>query len=607
MARQKRKKAVKKPPVPTLTYAFTRVRPKTPEDTHTIFQCNRLFIRARNKLLEIKLVRCEMYRRMVREQFPEIADQQDIMDEANRQLDAIYGVISKRNQKRRRRKLSKEEEAAVKPMKALLSRANARFKELKAAIKGEFDCDISDACNNFGSSETAPQYRQFRDAGLGWGSWNEAAKHIKGRTNWFRPWDGTGCISVDVGYSVEAALSGRRKQLSLAPVELVPQQVTKRDGRVITLPMQQPGSRRAKYRYQAEIGYDVEGNKSVTVIFDMTRPLPPGAIITQAKLLTVRVGPSVDFKLLLILKSPQGFPREEQRASGGSVGIVYCYKHLPDGSLCVAKWAGSDGATGEIVLSNRESQTLSVLSRTGEEEELNLPGRYWDRLERVDSKQSRRDVAFDEMVAQIRAWKANRELPVWFKEETEYIHAWKAKRKLARLYRHWGDSRIVGDEDIFALLAAWCKQDKHWYSTQEHQRRKTIRQRREVFRVAAADLRRRYAQVFHAMRDVQKEADEVATLPEKKGVPSDAVATMQKIRRRSAIGELQSWITYACQGVDVAKEVAKNVCHVCGADIGKAQKIRCECGVHCDRDENAAHNVLAAGLLHGLQVTQEAV
>jgi transposase len=255
----------------------------------------------------------------------------------------------------------------------------------------------------------------------------------------------------------------------------------------------------------------------------------------------------------------------------GEVAIHTGWRAETNG-LRVATWLGSDGQRGALV----------------------LPQSHCDDYAKIDQIRSDRDREFNAMIASLRDWLNDREVPEWLADLRRHLHAWKANARLAALYWQWVDMRFDGDSEILNTLNAWRKKDKHWW---QHERRlsvRIVRRRKDIFRNFAKRLSDEYGVAIVSPIDV-KDLTENST-PEE--VKRDNTAA-HRHAKWAAVSDLTTIIRekFPLRCVDVSSVNITRQCANCGVIHSEnKRKIQClGCGETFDADENAVANTLARG------------
>lgn len=189
------------------------------------------------------------------------------------------------------------------------------------------------------------------------------------------------------------------------------------------------------------------------------------------------------------------------------------------------------------------------------------------------------------------------QMPEWFTKATDTMHAWRSAERFRRLAYEWREQRFPGDEIAFALLWAWRSRDEHLERYESGLRRSALRDRREGYRILAAQMARRYR--FLVIDDT-----DLADFQRNPAVESKEVAipTVKRNQRVAAGSELRTCMINAFGEERVIRLDHKDMtrrCHLCG-HINEWDRLaadRCHtcdgCGARWDQDFNNGKNLLA--------------
>src|SRR4029077_15177078 len=239
------------------------------------------------------------------------------------------------------------------------------------------------------------------------------------------------------------------------------------------------------------------------------------------------------------LSRPERWLRPDA-AETGAVGVDLGWCKLPDGSMRVAHWEGSDGASGQLTISADE---LGPWQKTRDLQEIRDRHRdacketmlAWRHLVLGSKGKKARASALSELRQTLLAWAEKRSdgvsaerlevalhawlkaldgddttaappWPAWMVKEAEHLAHWHAHRKFARLVRRWRQTevnkakgwinhRFANDTFAFDVMEAWRAHDKHLYDWQSFNRGRSLRWRDDLYRKFAARLQRSYAKV----------------------------------------------------------------------------------------------------------------
>jgi hypothetical protein len=318
----------------------------------------------------------------------------------------------------------------------------------------------------------------------------------------------------------------------------------------------------------------------------MHRPLPVGAIVRRAAVSLRKSGPreewSVEITVVTIAIVREAAP--DIVADRGAVAIDLGWRKMGDydamtDEIRVGAWLGEDGESGEI----------------------RLPSAVISGIRKAEDLRSIRDQAFDVARGALAAWLTSGiVLPPWLVAASTHLPQWKSAARLAALCRRWSANRVDGDAEAFGALEAWRYHDHHLWSWECSQRTGALRRRREVYRVASAELARRYSTLVLEKFRLDKRGFAKRALPE-----ADAEnATARSNRQLCAPGELRLVASNAFRGrggavEDVPAHDTTRLCHVAGCGVveqwDQAAEVRHRCANwhEWDQDANAAANILA--------------
>ena len=407
-------------------------------------------------------------------------------------------------------------------------------------------------------------------AGLYWANrieiqgWYDTARVLamrSGRQLRSRHWDGTGMVTVYFPLGLSAgSVFAKSGKLQVDPI---PEAAWTSPNRA---------TRRQLSRTRVRIRVLANADRSpvwLELPLIMHRPLPEGPTIRWASVLRERVGLSWRHRLLLTVREPLPVRNEGEDQA---VGIALGWRIVPTG-LRVAYWCDQDGRSGELILTQKDLAAFKQI---------------------------------DSLDAAIAAAHLNVRSFLGSFVETDSLHdSWilraregvdsEAPRTLVRFFRQWQAERFPGDDAAFATVQAWYKQHLHLWMWQANLRDQLIRRRRDIYRVFAAEIARRYNRVFLNELPLARLARKVTPGHGRENNDSH-------YRVIASVSVLLQIVMSACEkkGVAVTKidctQSAKS-CHACGAveDSNDAAGVmhRCPCcGTTWDLDENVALNLL---------------
>jgi len=485
--------------------------------------------------------------------------------------DAVCALKAARSDARTKRADTPEARDVLAHARVAKSTANAALREARRAQRESGDLTaLSDAVNE----RAAEMQRAARaSCGVYWGSYllvEAAMQAARGAPMYdgpepndprFSRWDGQGAIGVQVQGGMAAAdVFGDDQRIQIAIV-----------------PDRNPNRRRPRTfaTLRMRVGSD-EQRGPIWAEFPMVlhRPLPEDSRIKQAAVTVRRIGPREEWALTITLALDS--VREASRGEG-EVAVDLGWRLIGD-ELRVAAWHASDGQSGELRLRYADMAALT------------LP----------QSLRSTRDTGFLPALAKLRQALESLEAPQWFRDATATLAQWRSPARLAALVLRWKAARFDGDGAAFTDAEAWRYHDHHLWTWESDQRQGGLRRRREIYRVFAAMLSRRYATVVLEAFDLRK----VARLPVAESQTTEN-ETARGNRQLAAVSELRTTLINAFRGrggsgQEVPAQDSTHECAECGHvdafDAAEHLEHDCSgCGARWDQDANAARGLLARG------------
>jgi hypothetical protein len=519
--------------------------------------------RYKNTLIEIERRRREAVDAAVREHAPRVADVEARLAEAETATDAAEAAIKARSKESRSRTAATPvEKAELARLRAARRDLRRERKEARAEAFGG-NKSLKTALGDIDDVAKGEAKAARKGCGVYWGTYllvEQSLSGVKtGAPPKFRRWDGSGAVAVQTqgGMSWEDATACSDSRLR---VEVLPASGAA-----------DPDSNRSRNKPMAvawlRVGSDGRTPVWAKVPFRLHRTPPADARIKWAYLHREVIGGGVCWEVQFVV-GRESWDRDDW-GEGGAVGVDVNWRSIPDG-LRVAYAVGDDGAERTLV----------------------LPRGWVDEWGKVESLQAIRDRNFNEARDALAGWLKVTGAPEWFRERSAFLPQWRSSERLAAMVRNWREHRFDGDGDIFSAMEAWRKQDRHLHDWQDHQHRKIVRRRDDLYRKFAAELSRRYRAAviegtdWKAMRAVPKpdeEADYAARVYARIASPG---RFSELIRERFAVTHYAdpAFTTKRCNGCGTVDEfdAAALVEHTCSG-----------CGVTWDQDRNAALNLLA--------------
>jgi hypothetical protein len=570
----------------------------------------RLANRFWNKLVEIE----KWYRDEKRKLwllYGDIEKDEAILDSLLAELTEIKNSVKKANQKEHsRHKLSEDQKQRKNELIQQIKEIRTRIKEAKErAYADGADEKLAELGLRRKEQEKAAR-QSFAAQGLYWGTYNAVAAHYEtarkkaakeGAELRFHRYDGSGTWTAQI--QTESGqeplrpnglmgLSGRLdRQVKLRPVDwtdwdsLSRSERRKRGRTVLEIIVR--GSRGKGPEGWTDFGEPVYMRLPVV----MHRPLPPEAEIVLAQVARRKIASHYRYSVSLTVRLPDNdTPRvngvsltvrlpdnDTPRVNGRAAAVDLGWRKIGDG-LRVAAWIGGDGDSGE----------------------LRLPAEVVGEFDRVERIRSERDREFNHAKSRLLDWSNNHDVPDWLAEATKTLPQWRSCNRLAAVVIRWRDARFPGDEDIFADLEDWRRHDKHHWEFEANLRDQLCARRREMYRVFAAMLARRYGRVVVEDMDLR----EMVRLPQP-GEDEGLHAAARRYRVIAAPGELRQCVKLAVLSrngdyVEAPAAMTTRTHFRCGednktADFAAEVAVTCPvCSLRYDQDFNACHNLLAA-------------
>ncbi len=525
----------------------------------------RLAHRYQNDLIQVERGR----RGAVRAEIAGVADIVEIdrrIEALAIELDATREGIQRVRQEARKRVRDPEAEERAKELREALREARAERKTAQVTLREDGALQARIAEINARAHALAKALRAR--CGVYWGTYLlvEAAVDAQRRGRMdprFRRWDGHGRVGVQIqgGMPALALVGGADTRIQIDAVD----------------PRAWTGTRAERRRYsrttlRLRVGSDGRAPVWATFPMIMHRPLPVDGVVKGAWAQVRRIGTRERWELQVIVEAESlGSP---ERAGPRTAALNLGWRARPDGV-----------------------RVAYVVDSDGHEEEILVPSDIGAKLDHADSIRSIRDREFDAIKVYLRDRLAEIDAPEWLREELRHLAQWRAPAKLARVAWRWRAERFGGDEDLFAAVERWRRQDRHLYQWEASERERAIGRRRDLYRSIAARLTSAYDEIRLPDTDLRDLARRAAP-EEEESQPAGARGN----RHAVAPGELRLAIRQAAgkRGTRIAEMPAAwttTTCSACGCECrwNAAEQLRhvCEsCGAAWDQDANAAANML---------------
>lgn len=529
----------------------------------------------RNRLIEIELARRAAVHEAVRSVSPELAHATEEREEYERLLQEAEIRLSRERQHARQRSgVGEEEVSEVRELRKAVRAARKRERALRRGLLDERSDRLQELMRQVGDEDAAERKAARAECDVYWGTYllveDAAARFRRGPAPRFRRWDGTGAVGIQIqgGMSWERLTSGAdtrvrlERQIGARPWDALYRETGRR--------------RRVRSVIWLRVGTD-EDRRPVwaQVPIEVHRPWPDGARLKWVRLHKRRVGCRWRWEVHWVLNLPEpAVVAAPEPACGLDVG----WRLMPDGSLRVASWHGSDGASGE----------------------LRLPARLLERDAKCRDLRSIRDHHLGATIEYLSGWLRGRDLPAELRKRRVSrrtgralpIGQWRSADRLAAFVATWESNRFSGDKQAFDAAAAWRRKDRHLLDWQEFQRRSVRGCRRDLYRCFVRDLRRRYRSVVIEKLDLRDFA-RIAPIEEE----DESARELRRLRAIAALSELRGYLAQRMDVVEVAAEHTTTTCASCGhrerVDAARHLRVTCSaCGETEDQDARAARNLL---------------
>lgn len=521
--------------------------------------------RYRNKLVEIEHAR----RKTVQEALQghaDVASLQTELDQALAQLEAARTAIRLARQATRKRKVDPALIAGCEVVRARVKDLGDQVRTAKRAI-----CEDPTIRATFAAAEDAARARvreERKQCGVYWGTYllveaaADAARKSKTPPKFQRWRYGEGAVGVQLqgGLALEE-LWGGDTQLQIDPVPAAAHDAhTPR------------GERRRLCRTTVRMRLGSDGRAPIwgTWPLILHRPLPPGSRVKAATIARWRRDATHwEWHLRLQLELPDGWAPAPAGTGMCALNLGWCQR--PTG-IRVGYVVGEDGLEREII----------------------VPPSVGARLDQAARIQAHRDRNLNELRPALTQALGALAASTWLLEATQHLAAWKSADRFRRLYEAWKTRRFEGDAAAFDLLAAWYAREIHLHQFQAGATRGALNHRREVFRLAAAELAARYRTLVYD--DTNLMAFQESPQPEE-----DAeIAIVKQQQRVSAPHTLRlALISAFARAGAIERESCADVtrrCYSCGSleVVAAADRVHTctSCNTRWDQDANACMNLL---------------
>lgn len=535
----------------------------------------------RNVLVEIERAR-RLAVHMVEQEVGDLVQARRALASAIAAEESIVDAVRKHRAKSRKRDEPTEMRAALLSARAARKEASATARQMRQAVKESPTAQA--ARDEIGERAKELAKAAYAESGVYWGqralvdeaasdSFSDTPMYDNSELNLprFERATGDGAFGLQImgGLDAEKLHGCQDTRLRLRAPD----------------PRAWNGSRSDRRRYgsTAELSLRV-GSVGRTPIWarwvcDMERPLPQGARVLYVTVHRVMRGPHSEWSLCLTLDVPAGaYARGGGKTPtvGGAVAVDVGWRKMGD-ELRVCGWQAESGARGELRLT--AAQLL----------QLHLP----------EEIRSERDTLFEiarDRLARVCSALAKR--PAWI--ETA-LGQWKSQARLAALCQRWpeGSQGAVLDA-AYRDLCVWYYRDRHLWEVETSRRAQALKMRREIYRIFAADLARRYETIVVEKFDKRRIAERPKTGSSEDRTQNE-IARSNRVTActHSLIDSIGHAARARCRSAVAMPAVdTTRTCPTCGLVEDRRAaifvRLACECGAVWDQDVDGASAVLLA-------------
>ena len=552
------------------------------EGADVVYQQMRLAHRYRNILVEIERGR----RAAVRAVELEAGDLPSVMRElevAKAVEEAAYRTVARHRAVTRKRDEPAEDKAALTAARAAVRDVSQRVRQVREAIKSS--PAVTAARDVIGERAKSLAHNAYDHSGVYWGQRalveEEAAASFASTPMYTRDWlpsdpkfvrwSGDAAVALQImgGVSVDELHGCTDSRLRLKKPDPRAWGIRDSDGRP-------DRAARRRYGSTAELSLRVGSDGRAPVwgrwVCDMDRPLPDGSRVVWATVHRRMRGPHAEWSLCLTLDLAAGaYARGAAAATvGGAVAVDVGWRKIGD-ELRVAGWSDERGNSGELRLDSATLRLLHAPEETRAERDL-----------RFDSART----ALSAVVSRL-----GKGVPAEIANLTRGMVHWKSPARLAGVCMDWPQEPQGAVLDAaYRDLCAWYYRDRHAWESETAGRIQALRRRREVYRIFAADLAKRYDTVVierfdkrvFAVRpqmatDEDKAQNETARSNRVVASTSELVMSIvhgarSRLRAVAAVSAVDSTRTCPSCGLVTDREAAESIV------------LACECGHVWDQD-----------------------
>lgn len=534
--------------------------------------------RYHNILIEIERGKRAAIRSITRESTENIRQLEQKLLEAEQVEEKIAKEIRTQHSDMRSRFATQTDKEDLKNARLHKKECRKALAEARKVLKNDVDLSIKIEEIKEREKQLIHSAREF--CGVYWGTYLlvedaiEASRKIplydgvKDNDPKFVPWKRDGAVGVQLqgGLDVKDAF-GTDTQIRIDPVD---EKAFSDEQRSIRRKM-------SRTTLRIRVGSDSK-KKPIWAAWPMImhRPLPKDSLIKKATVHLKHIGPREEWSITITVDMSGVVVPSVQ--SSGAVSLDIGWRDMKD----------TNGKTSYFRIGKFRDEN-------GKIEELKLDHQIIDAIHKANEIRSVRDDNFNQARSQLVDWMTTNQAADWLVEETKTISQWRSINRLVRLVKNWKINRFDGDQDIYEALEKWRYHDYHLWSWETSQRTKSLRRRKENYRIVAADLADKYQTLVledFDLRDVSQKAEPDEADDNQRGRANKTLAAPSELRL--ALANAFSARKGKVETVD--PKGTSYTCHLCGSyqnlDSTTHLHTCSSCNQTWDREDNATANML---------------
>jgi hypothetical protein len=215
------------------------------------------------------------------------------------------------------------------------------------------------------------------------------------------------------------------------------------------------------------------------------REIPDAAVWKWVCVSLRREGTREKWSCEITVEDPTPAPRSLDRRLAGVLAVSIEWTALPDGRMRVAQWVDDAGECGDV----------------------HLPARLVEGIRKADAIRSTRDKVLNDAKGRFVALLQGEPLSApWLRSAAAAASVWRSPERFHSLAQRWRRERCDEARPAYDLLQAWELRDAHLHEYEASSRRQLLRQRRERYRVLAAQWGQRYRTLIMSDQNLSREA-----------------------------------------------------------------------------------------------------